>query len=446
MTVDLHKLAQTVIKKAEKKGADVSEVVFLKGKQMIIELEQSSIVKANNKSISGIGLRLLLDKAVAIGSSTQFDDNSIDGMVKDTVALAKSSSPDPAIVDLAKKAEKYPKVEGLYNKKLANLQSAELVELAIEGLDASLARDENVNVNGRVTLTVGEKLILNSNGVDVHTKESTMNCYFSNKITKNDDVGVSYDYGFGRKLDDIDFARLGKKTTDKAFKNLGGKKITTGEYPFILDERATRQTLNVILNRGISAYQIDQGTAFFSDRLGEVIAGEKLTVYDQPLENGGINSRVFDDEGTSCKKIKIIEDGTLLTYLSDVYTSHKMDIPNTGSATKQGYAGIPHPELAQIQVAPGDASEDELFAELDTGLYIENPLFSISGTNISQQIDVGFWVENGEKQFPVKNTMLGTTIYDLLMNINLIGKDILNETGLKSPKIQFKPTKFSSGK
>jgi len=42
--------------------------------------------------------------------------------------------------------------------------------------------------------------------------------------------------------------------------------------------------------------------------------------------------------------------------------------------------------------------------------------------------------------------MLGTTVYDVLKNIKLIGKDVLVEGGLKSPMILFGPTKFSSGR
>ncbi|MHA1640071.1 MAG: metallopeptidase TldD-related protein, partial [Candidatus Heimdallarchaeota archaeon] len=67
-------------------------------------------------------------------------------------------------------------------------------------------------------------------------------------------------------------------------------------------------------------------------------------------------------------------------------------------------------------------------------------------TNISQQVDVGFWVEKGEIQHPVKNTMLGTTVYDVLKNVKLVGKDLLIEGGMQSPMLLFGLTKFSSGR
>ena len=102
------------------------------------------------------------------------------------------------------------------------------------------------------------------------------------------------------------------------------------------------------------------------------------------------------------------------------------------------------PQLQLIQIDPGTASKDELFAELGTGLYLESGLFAMSGTNISQQVDVGFWVEKGEIKHPVKNTMLGTTVYDVLKDIKLIGKELLIEGGMKSPMILIGSTKFSS--
>ncbi len=439
-------LAEKVNKMAQKLGAEHSEVVLIQGKQMSINLEESSIVKANSKSQTGIGLRVLINKAIGLSTSTQFDDSLLDAMVKDAVSLAKVSSPNPDNIGFASKVTSYPVVKGLYNKELASLSSDKLVEIAIQALNASLEKEATLNVSGSVGLFVGSKVIVNSNGVLAKTNGTVMTVFINNKIVKDDDIGVGYEYGFARSLKKIDPTEIGHKAADKALNNLGGQKIDSGEYPLLIDKRATRQTVGGILSRGVSAYNIIQGTAFFNDRLAEEIASPELTVIDNPLQTGGSSSRRFDDEGTATQKISIVDKGTLLSYLSDVYTSKKLDIPNTGSATKQGYGGIPKPSLTQIQIESGTASKDELFAELGTGIYLESPVFAMTGTNISQQVDVGFWVEKGEIKFPIKNTMLGTTVYDVLKNIKLVGKDLLIEGGMKSPMILLGSTKFSSGK
>ena len=443
--LNLIETGEKIVKKTIKLGADQSEALIMSGNQLSIQIEESSIVKANDLSISGIGLRVLKNKAIGLASSSQITPSILDAMANDAVALAKASSPDPSIVGFAEKASGYPKVEGLYNKDLANLGSDELVDLAIRSLDAALVKDEKLNIGGRFILTVTSHAIVNSNGIAVDTKGTGINVFLNAKIEKGDDVGVGQELAVGRKLADIDPEKIGTTVADKAFKLLGGKKIESNDYPYLLDERAVRTTVRAILNQGISAWNITQGTAYFSDRLGEEIATQSLTAYDNPLQPEGFGARSFDDEGTPCQTLKLVENGTLLTYLSDVYTSHKLDIPNTGSANKQSYGGNPRPALKLIQVDAGEASKDELFAELGTGIYMESPLFYIQGTNISQQVDVGYYVEKGEIQYPVKNTMLGTTVYDVLKNIKLIGKDVLMEGGMKSPMILFGPTKFSSG-
>ncbi|HUU78116.1 MAG TPA: TldD/PmbA family protein [candidate division Zixibacteria bacterium] len=439
-------LAENATKMAQKLGADQTEAFLLKGYQYSINLEESSIVKANKKSLTGIGLRVLKDKAIGIASSSKLQDSLIEATVQDAVSLAKVSKPDPNNIGFASQQKSYPKVTGLYNADLANLESKELVELAIEALNASLERDETINVGGSITLNVGSKIIVNSNGINIQSKTTALQIFLSNKIVKDEDIGVGMEFGFGRSLDEINFEKIGKSATEKAFSMLGGQKIESAMYPFILDERATRTTINGILSRGVSAYNIIQGTAFFNDRLGEEIASPALTVYDNPIQDNGIFSRTFDDEGSATQKVSIVEKGTLLSYLSDVYTAKKLDIPNTGSASKQGYEGIPRPQLQLTQIEPGTATKEELFEELGTGLYLERGLFSMAGTNISQQVDVGYWVEKGEIKFPVKNTMLGTTVYDVLKNIQLIGKDLLIEGGMHSPMVLVGPTKFSSGR
>jgi PmbA protein len=447
MKIDIFALAQKIVDKTQAKGIDVSEAYIVEGKQLSIQIEESSIVKATNKSSTGVGLRVLHNKGVGLASSTQFDDTSIDGMINDAVTLAKNATPDPAIVGLAEPAESYPDVSGLYDTELANLGSDALVELAITALNASLAKDETINVSGGINVSLGKFVIVNSNGISVESPRTSIQMYISNKIMKeNDDVGVGFEYGFGRTISEINAEKIGTVAAEKAFKLLGGKKIESGTYPFILNERATRQSIGGIISRGISAYEIDQGTAYFSDRLGDEIANSSLSIVDNPLENGGLSSRSFDDEGTPSQKLSLVKDGVLMTYLSDVYTTNKLDIPNTGSASKNGYAGIPRPSLSLIQIQAGDASNEELLEELGTGLMIESAIFPMGGTNISQQVDIGYWVENGEIKHSVKNTMLGTTVYDLLKNIKLVGKEQLVESGLKSPMILVDEIKFSSGK
>ncbi|MBD3190240.1 MAG: hypothetical protein GF308_06335 [Candidatus Heimdallarchaeota archaeon] len=440
-------IAEKAVKLTQKAGADHSEAYVIKGRNLSIQIEDSSIVKANNKSTSGIGLRVYKDKAVALASSSQFDAPLLKKMAKDAVSLASSSAADPDISGLAEPVDDYQEISALYDKELATIDSDELVELAIISLNAALEKDSSLVVSGQINVFINDYAIVNSNDIMVENNRTSLQCYISSKKMKSDDdIGVGYDYGYGRSLSVIDFEKIGKTATEKAFRMLGSQKIKSDSYPFILDERAARNTINGILSKGISAYEIDLGTAFFNDQLGEKIADNSLTVIDNPLEEGGIRSRTFDDEGVPCQKLVLIEEGSLLTYLSDVYTANKLKIPITGSASKRGYDGIPHPALTQIQIEPGDSSKEELFEQLDTGLYLESPLFAMAGTNISQQVDVGFWVENGEIQYPVKNTMVGTTVYDVLKNIQMVGKDLLNEAGLKSPMILFGESRFSSGK
>ncbi|NHJ33298.1 MAG: TldD/PmbA family protein [Asgard group archaeon] len=444
--IDLVEIAEKVVKDSQKLGADHSEVVMIQGNQLSITLEDSSVVKANSRSNTGIGLRVFVNKAVGIGSSTQFDKSILESMTTDAVSLAKVSQPNPDNIGLAQPPDKYPKIAGLYDKELADIESSKLVEIAIRALNAGLEVDSTFNISGGINLTVGKQIIVNSNGINVSSDNTFMRIVLENKITKDDDLGVGFDYQFGRSMSDFNPEEVGKTAADKTLKMLGGQKIESGKYPLILDERATRSTINGIIGQGVSAYNIIQGTAFFSDKLGEDIASSEITIVDNPLQKGGYGSRFFDDEGSPCQKTTIVKNGTLLSYLSDVYTAKKLNIPNTGSATKQGYEGIPHPRMSLIQIKPGSATKDELFAELGTGLYLENGLRPRGGTGISQQVDTGFWVEKGEIKYPVKNTMLGTTVYDVLKDIKLVGKDLRVEGGMMSPMILMSPTKFSGGK
>jgi PmbA protein len=444
---DLESIALDTIKYAQKEGADQSEVCLVYGSNLSIAFEESSIVKATRGSLTGIGLRVIKDHAYGLGSSSQFKKSLLKDIASDAVSLAKASTPDKAIEGFAPKAKKYPNVQGLYDKTLAEIDSDEVVDdIAIAALNAALERDDSVNVSGEIDVINSQVIIANSNDVLASIPKTGVTVFVSTKVTKDDDVGNAYDYELSRSLKEIHPEKVGKTATEKAFNLLGSKRIKSKVYPLLLNERATRVTMKNILSKGISAYEMDRGTAFFSDQLAEEITSPKISINDNPLKKGGFRSRTFDVEGTPCKNLELVKDGILKTYISDVYTANKLDIPNTGSADKDNYSGNPKPELQQIQIHPGSATKDELFAELGTGLYLESPIFVMSGTNISQQVDTGFWVEKGEIKYPVKNTMLGTTVYDLMKNIKLVGKKILEEGGETSPMILFKKIRFSSGK
>lgn len=107
----------------------------------------------------------------------------------------------------------------------------------------------------------------------------------------------------------------------------------------------------------------------------------------------------------------------------------------------------PHPGLTNTQIGSGNASIEELIRETRKGIYIYDSGFGpMAGTtNVSSMIDYGFLIENGELKHSVKNTMIGTTVLDLLKNIDMASKELLDESGRISPSIRVLTVKVAGG-
>jgi len=195
----------------------------------------------------------------------------------------------------------------------------------------------------------------------------------------------------------------------------------------ILDFRTARNSLGGVLDLGANGLNVALGTSFLSDRIGARIAPPDLSVVDDPHTTGGLNSRPFDDEGAPSTKVEIVEKGILKSFITDSYSAGRLGIPNTGHARKPGLTSKPMPSLTNIHVSPGKWKFEELISGTEKGVLLETSSLGPQGvsTNVSSMVDRGLYIEKGEVVHPVKNTMIGTTVFDLLANIDAITKVFL---------------------
>ena len=215
----------------------------------------------------------------------------------------------------------------------------------------------------------------------------------------------------------------------------------------ILDYRTALDSINSVLGFGVSGLNVALGTSFLLDKIGQAIGYSKLSVIDDPFISRGLGSRAFDDEGAPATKFTILENGVLKAYCTDSYSAGRLGIPNTGNASRTSTSSKPTPGLTNLQIKPGDWDIDELTCDTKKGLIIEDSGLGIAGTstNISSMANNGFYVENGEIQHPIKNTMVGLTVFDFFANMNGITKQVLTEGGSSCPTIRISKVNVAGG-
>ncbi len=445
--INLHELAEKVIKLGLSLGADQVEAYTIYGAARNVQLERGSIRRFTDIANSGLGVRIIKDRAIGMASTTIFSLESIENTVKNAYSLAKVSPPDENFNSLPEDKRSTPDIDGCFDQNIIDLSVEDFTEMILEGVQEAQVRDDSI-IGGSFTTGNGERFIINSQGIDRFSKQTSISGYLSVKLQDGDDIGNAYYFDSSEVLGNFDHLKVGKEAGKRALNMLGSQKIESATLPILLDPDSCMGTISPIISSGINAFNVFNRTAYFVDKIGDAIASEKLTITDDPFYPGGVDSSAFDDEGVIPQKLNLVKDGILTTYITDSYTAPLVGLENTGHASRGSFAARPKPSTYSLDINAGETAKDTLLEDLKEGiLLIGSSITDMSGNpQISAQINQGFYVKDGEVQYPVKNAMIGTTVFEVLERIEDFSKEQQNRHGHKSPWMLLSPLQVSGGK
>ncbi|HDL6201631.1 TPA: metalloprotease PmbA, partial [Mannheimia haemolytica] len=167
---------------------------------------------------------------------------------------------------------------------------------------------------------------------------------------------------------------------------------------------------------------------FLLDKLGEQILPSWFAISERPHLLRQLASSAFDSEGVITQDREIITDGILQTYLMTSYSGRKMGLKSTG------HAGGIHNWLVKPNRTGGLNS---LLKEMGTGLLVTEMLGSTinSVTGEYSRGAAGFWVENGEIQYPVAEITIAGQLQDMYKNLVAVGDDIEHRSNIQTGSI-----------
>jgi len=442
-------VAELATNKALKYGADQVEVYVDSSRSFSIEVENNSIKTATEKRDAGIGIRSIVDKKIGFAYVTTLLKEDYEEAASKSVKLARASIADPHFVTLPSFSGSYPRIGGLYDDTVAELSSEGAADLIVRATDASMESigDKKVAVEAQLTASSGMKAVVNSLGISQSAKSTSVMMYAYPTVKTDGDQTASFEYQVSRALADIDPEWIGTNASKKALENLGGKSIEGGDMPVILTPLAVGTLLGGGFAGAINAEEVQYGRSYISDDFGSKIASEELTIIDDGLLEGGTGSRSFDAEGYLSQRTTILEKGILKGLLHNSYTANKDEVDNTGNASRPSYAGVPSISTSNFTIRSGKGSLDDLVGEIDRGILCVNTgdRPNMTTGDLSAMVMEGFYIESGEVKHPVKNTLVGINMRDLLLRVHRIGDDVRTTFSIVSPSIVIESAKITSG-
>ena len=442
-------IAETAVKKAEKLGASQAEAYIGYSRAFAIEAENSAIRNAEEKRDAGIGVRIVIDKKVGFAFVTTLANEDVEEAVTRSVKLAKVSIPDPDFVSLPSGDNSYHKVEGLYDKNIAELPSEVTADMIIRVIDASkevlVGRDYAISAG--VQSSSGINAVVNSLGIDFSEARSSILLYSSPIVKDTDDQTASYDFQLTRDLSEIDPEQTGMNASRLTLDLLGPKTIDGGELPVIFAPLGASTVIGHGFAGAVYAEEVQKGRSYISDAFGDKIASDVLEIVDDGLLPAGLGSRTFDAEGYPSQRTSIIEGGILKGLLHNSYTANKDNVENTGNASRPSYSGLPSISTSNFIISPGSGTLDDLIGEIDKGVLCRNTADQPNMTtgDLSAMLYEGFYIEKGEIKHPLKNTLVGINMRDLLQRISRVGSDTTTTLSMITPSFVVENATVTSG-
>ena len=424
------------IETAQKAGvtAEVG-VTKVSGLSVSTRLQEIENVEFTNDGALGISVYLGQQKGNA--STSDLSEEAIKNTVEAALAIAKYTSPDDCtgLADKELMAFEAPDLE-LYHEASVDVEQA--TKLALEAEKAALEYDAKiVNSNGAsFNSHTGVRVYGNTHGMLQSYLSSRYSLSCSVIGGELDQLENDYEYTVSREFDALSSADwVGQNCAKKVIARLNPQKLTTREVPVIfLNDVATGLISH--LTGAISGGSLYRKSSFLLDHLGKQVLPDWFQISERPHLLKRLASTPFDSEGVRTQDLEIIQDGVLQTYLLTSYSGRKMGMQSTG------HAGGIHNWLVKPNLTGGLTA---LLRQMGTGLLVTDVMGQ--GVNIVtgdySRGAAGFWVENGEIQYPVAEITIAGQLQDMLKNIVAVADDVEHRSNIQTGSILLDKMKIS---
>jgi TldD protein len=199
-----------------------------------------------------------------------------------------------------------------------------------------------------------------------------------------------------------------------------------GEMPVVVGGGSGGVLLHEAVGHGLEGDFNRQGTSLYSGRIGERVASELVTIYDDgnlPLERGSL---AIDDEGTPGRHNVLVENGVLLGYMNDRLNGTLLQSGSTGSGRRQSFRSMPQPRMCNTYMPPGTSTVDEIVRSVKRGIFAKS--FAGGQVEISKgdfvfMLAEGYLIEDGKVTAPIRNATLVGNGPEIMTRVVAVGND-----------------------
>lgn len=429
----LQQIVADTVAKLESK-VDSADVSMRKGMGISVSTRQGETENVEFNNDGALAITVYQDYRTGSATTNDLSPLAIEQAVEMALNIMKYTSPDPysGLGDKELMAFTSPDLDLFYPSDLnvdMAIKQAQTAERAAQSV-AGIKNSDNAHFSSSFSIRVyGNSYgMLQSYCGSSHSLSCTV-------IGEQDgQMERDYAYTVARDIKQLSSADwVGQEAAKKTLAHLGARQIKTMKVPVLFAPEVATGLFGHFAG-AISGSAIYKKSSFLLDKLGQPIFPEWLTIVERPHILKGLASSPFDADGIKTVERDIVVDGALQTYLLSSYSARKLSTANE-RLTSTGHASGIH--NWQIQAKTHTHRFDELLKMLDCGILVTSLMGQgVNGiTGDYSRGASGFWVENGQIQYPINEFTIASNLLTMYSGIVAIGSDVEKRTNIQSGSV-----------
>ena len=422
-------VCQRVLQKAVSTGADYAEIFAENTVNHNISMIASKVESINDAVVAGAAVRVYKGLRSVMASTV---DTSESGLLACAEKAAEALGQGDAQIEIVLRERLFGDIHPVKIVP-SSVGNAHKVEILKEGYFAAKEyHDAITQVSGNLLDVDHNILIANTEGTYAQDRQIRTRI----AVSAVADTGSGTQTGScapGRRMglevfdSVINPKAVGIHAAKQAVTMAGAGYCPAGVMPVAIGNGFGGVIFHEACGHGLEASSVAFGQSVFAGKLGQQIANTKVTAIDDgtiPNAWGSIN---IDDEGTPAQKNVLIEKGILKSYMIDKFNGRRMGMASTGNSRRQSFSYTPTSRMTNTYIAEGEDNNDDIIASMEYGLFAKemgggsvNP---VTG-EFNFAVNEGYMVRNGVICEPVRGASLVGKGSDVIMNIDMVGKDL----------------------
>jgi PmbA protein len=414
----LRNIAQDMLDYAKQRGASAASVDVSEGFGQGVTVRQGAVETIEYNRDKGLAITVYIGQQRGNASTSDFAPQAMRDTVDAALSIARYTAKDDCsgLPDADMLAHDSPDMD-LYHPWDLPVDAA--IALAQQCEQAALDTDARISNSEGATVNLHEAQFVSANSLGFIGGFPTSRHSLSCAVIAGQDDAMERDYWYAVARDAKDLPnvqQIGRIAAERTVRRLNARQLKTMQVPVLFEAPIASGLLGSFVN-AVSGGSLYRKSSFLLDQLDKTIFATHINITDVPDIPKGLASSPFDNEGVQTQRRVIVENGVLRGYFLGSYSARKLGLRSTGNA------GGNH----NLVLQSGTLDFAGLLNTMSRGLLVTELLGQGINTVTGDYSRgaAGFWVENGEIQYPVQEITIAGNLKDMFRNIVAVGNDVL---------------------